>query len=237
MTTTADPDAGTPAPPPRSEDLADSLARAILEHRLTPGMRLPEDEVGDVFGVGRTVVREALKGLAHRELVTLQRNRGAFVARPSLRAARVVFEARALLAPRPAEWAARRARAADLKALRAHIAEEHAAIASRDIGRAVYLSGTFHNRIAQIADQTIIADFIERLVARSALIVALYWKRRDTLCERHAHDALLLAFEAHDAPLAGELMESHIVDLVSGLDLHEKPATPASLRQALAGHG
>ncbi len=191
--------------------------------------------MGEVFGVGRTVVRGALHALAHRELVTIQRNRGAFVAQPSLREAREVFEARALLEPRTAESAARRARAADIRLLRDHIADEHRAIAVGDVGRAVYLSGAFHNRIARIADQDTIADFIERLVARSALIIALYWKRRDTLCERHAHDALLAAFEARDAALAAGLMQSHLVDLISGLDLREKPASPASLRQALNG--
>ncbi len=234
MTICSDPETGMTAPP-RSDELVESLARAILEHRLAPGARLPEDEVGEFFGVGRTVVRGALQGLAHRELVTLKRNRGAFVARPSVREAREVFEARALLEPRTAGSAARRARQPDLKALRAHILEEHHAIATGDIGRAVYLSGCFHNRIARIADQTIIADFIERLVARSALIIALYWKRRDALCEHHAHDALLAAFDANDATLAGELMQSHLVDLISGLDLREKPAQPGSLRQALSG--
>ncbi len=225
----------SPPAPPRSDALAESLARAIIEHRLVPGARLPEDEVGEVFGVGRTVVRGALQALAHRELVTLRRNRGAYVARPSLREAREVFEARALLEPRTADSAARRMRPADLRALRAHLAEEGRAVAAGDIGRAVSLSGDFHNRIARIADQATIADFIERLVARSALIIALYWRRRDTLCERHAHDALLAAFEAGDGRRAAELMQSHLVDLISGLDLHERPAAPGTLRQALTG--
>ena len=150
MTICSDPETGMTTPP-RSDELAESLARAILEHRLAPGARLPEDEVGEFFGVGRTVVRGALQGLAHRELVTLKRNRGAFVARPSVREAREVFEARALLEPRTAESAARRARQPDLKGLHAHILEERHAIATGDIGRAVYLSGSFHNRIARIA--------------------------------------------------------------------------------------
>lgn len=71
--------------------------------------------------------------------------------------------------------------------------------------------------------------------ARSALITALSWKRRDGLCERLAHDALVAAFEARDATLAADLVQGHLVDLVSWLDLGEKPAAPASLRQALGG--
>ena len=75
---------------------------------------------------------------------------------------------------------------------------------------------------------------IETLVARSSLIVALYWRRRDTLCESHAHHALVDAIAARDGPLAEELMHGHLVDLLSGLDLRERATTPRRLREMLA---
>lgn len=70
-----------------SDAIANDLALAIHEHRLPPGSILSEDEVGEVFGVSRTVVRAGLQRLAHDRLVELRRNRGAFVAQPSLREA------------------------------------------------------------------------------------------------------------------------------------------------------
>lgn len=216
-----------------SEEIAAALERAIIEHRLPPGAKLPEDEIGEIYGAGRTVVRGALQRLAHGGLVTLVRHRGASVAAPGVREAREIFEARALLEPRTARSAALRAGSAQIRALRAHVEEEHAALAAGEAGRAVWLSGRFHTLIAGIADQATIAAFVETLVARSSLVIALYWRRRDALCERHAHHALLGAIEAHDGPGAEDLMRGHLVDLLSGLDLSERAAAPRRLRDLL----
>ena len=69
--------------PPTAEVIASKLTEAVHEHRVLPGMKLSEDEVGDIFGVGRTVVRQALRTLAHDGLLTIERNRGAFVTKPT----------------------------------------------------------------------------------------------------------------------------------------------------------
>ena len=47
-------------PATSAEDIVIQLTEAVHEHRVLPGMKLGEDEVGDIFGVGRTVVRQAL---------------------------------------------------------------------------------------------------------------------------------------------------------------------------------
>ena len=226
---------GPSGPAISSDRIAEALERAIVEHRLPPGAKLPEDEVGEHFGAGRTVVRGALQRLAHGGLVTLRRHRGASVAAPAVREAREVFEARALVEPRTARSAAERATRAQVAVLRRHIADEHAAMAAGDAGRAVWLSGRFHTEIAAIADQATIAAFINGLVARSSLVIALYWRRRDTLCESHAHHALVDAIAAGDGARAEELMRSHLVDLHSGLDLRERAEAPRRLRDLLAG--
>lgn len=221
------------APPPGSEAIAVQIEQAILDHRLQPGTKLTEDELATIYGVGRTVVRGALQTLSHRNLVETKRNRGAFVAQPTVREAREVFEARALLEPRTAHSAAVRARASDVRNLQRHIDREHAALDRGDMGQAVYLSGEFHVALAAIANQAIIAEFISSLIARSSLIVAMYWQRRDALCESHAHHALLDAIGRNDGESAAELMHSHIVDLLSALDLTTRPEKPRSLRDAL----
>ncbi len=217
-----------------SEKIARDLAEAIHEHRLAPGSKLNEDEVGAVYGVSRTVARSALQSLAHQRLVELRRNRGAYVAQPSAREAREVFEARALLEPRTARSAALRMTEADIARLQSHIDEEHAAIRAGRPGRALHLSGLFHVEIARIAEQKTIEEFVALLVARSSLIIALYWQRRSALCESHAHEALIRAFEARDGDLAEELMKNHLLDLVTSLDLRNIISAPASLREVLS---
>ena len=216
-----------------SDGVSRRLALAIHEHRLAPGTKLVEDEVGEIYGVSRTVVRAALQRLAHDRLVTLQRNKGAFVSQPSIREAREVFEARSLLEPRTARSAAERITPEALVRLQSHIDQEHAALAGGDAGRALRLSGQFHIEIARIADQDTIAAFITQLVARSSLIIAVYWQRRNALCESHAHHALLQALADHDGARADALMRGHLLDLVSSLDLRNLPTAPQSLREAL----
>lgn len=218
---------------PSSDVIAASLLRAIHEHRLAPGTKLGEDDLADIYKVSRTIVRTSLQSLAHGQLVEIKRNRGAFVAQPTPQEAQEIFEARELLEPRSARMAAQHATTNDIALLKDHIAEEHAALEGGDNGRALYLSGQLHVHIARIAAQETIAGFIETLVARSSLIVALYWKRESALCESHAHDSLVMAIAKNDQDAAEEMMRSHLVDLHSALDLASKPALGKSLKEIL----
>jgi len=224
-------ESGFSLPPGRALAICLALQKAILEHRLRPGMKLSEDEVGEIFGASRTVVRAALHALAHSGLVAIERNRGAFVSRPSIREAHEVFEARALIEPRVAGMAARAVTPVQLETLKAHMAAEHAALAAGEMGKSLALSGQFHIAVAEIADQQVLSAIIRQLISRSSLIIALYWKRPDTACESHSHDALLAAMAAQDAPAAGEIMKSHIVDLHSGLDLRQREERDLTLAE------
>jgi DNA-binding GntR family transcriptional regulator len=216
-----------------SEDVAAAVSLAIHEHRLAPGTKLGEKELSEIFGVSRTIVREGLQSLAHMQLVEIQRNRGAFVAQPSILEAQEVFEARELLEPRTARSAAALATKKDVDKLKRHIEDEHAALDASDHGRAVYLSGLFHIEIARIANQSTVAGFIETLIARSSLIIAFYWRRESALCESRAHHDLLGAIAARDVDQAEALMRTHLIDLHSALDLRGKSETGRSLREAL----
>ena len=230
MTRTAD---STVTPAATRESIAQALSLAIHEHRIAPGTKLGEYELSEIYGVSRTVVRAALQTLADIRLVDIRRNKGASVACPSTTEAHEVFEARELLEPRTARSAAQRATASDIALLDRHINDAHAALDANDPGRALYLSGLFHTEIARIAGQATIASFIETLIARSSLIIALYWRRESALCEKHAHHALVQALADHNEQQAEELMRSHLVDLHSALDLRERNGRTLSLKDAL----
>lgn len=218
-----------------ADTIANALSQAVHEHRLAPGTKLGEDELSDIYGVSRTIVRTALQSLAHQQVIEIKRNRGAYVAKPSLSEAHEVFEARELLEPRTAKSAALHATPDDIVLLNDHITQEHAAMAAGDRGRALSLSGKFHIEIARIAQQQTIADIIDVLIARSSLIIALYWRRENALCESQAHHALINAIGDHDGTRAEELMQSHLVDLHSALNLNEVPAVEQDLRTMLLG--
>ncbi len=219
----------------QADTVVDELVTAIHQHRIAPGTKLGEDDLAEIFGVSRTIIRSSLQALAHQQLVEIKRNRGAFVVQPSIREAHEVFEARALLEPGLANRAAERATADDIQLLQRHIEEEHAALSEGDRGKALHLSGLFHIEIARIANHATIAGFIEALIARSSLIIALYWRRESALCEKHAHHALLDALANQQGQAAEELMKSHLVDLHSALDLRERPKPARTLKEALGG--
>lgn len=223
----------TDLPPGKSRDIYIELQKAILSHGLLPGVKLSEDEVGELFGASRTIVRTALQALSHSQLVTIEKNRGAFIAQPSIKEAQEVFEARELVEPRVAGMAAKIITPKDIAILEEHIQAEHDAIAAGDSGEALSLSGFFHVMIADIAEHEVFSKIVRSLISRSSLIIALYWKRLDTTCESHSHHALIDAFAKNDVQAAEEIMKSHIVDLHSGLDLKSSPQTKQSLASIL----
>lgn len=68
--------------PKLSDTVAEDLTEAILSRRLPHGARLPsERELGERFGVSRTVIREAVRSLAARGLVRVTSGRGVEVTR------------------------------------------------------------------------------------------------------------------------------------------------------------
>lgn len=210
-----------------------AIKQAILQHNLTPGTKLPEDELCEVYSVSRTVVRSALQALAHDQLVELKHNRGAFVAKPTKREAREVFEARAIIEPRVASMAAQRAKPSDIRRLRAHLQSEQKALEDGRDGDAVLLSAQFHEAIAAIAGQSVLRDVVRSLCSRSSLVILIYARRRDTCCERHAHMALVEAIAANKPLEASDLMTSHLVDLLSAIDPSDREPPQRKLAEIL----
>lgn len=219
--------------PITAEEITTQLSEAVHEHRLKPGAKLREDEVSEVFGVSRTIVRQALRNMAFDGLLTIEKNRGASVSKPTLKEAHEVFQARALLEPSTARAAAERTTPADIARLQHHIEEEHRALDQGQLGLALKLSGNFHLEIARIADQHTIEHFLKQLIYRSSLVIALYWKRRDALCENNTHNTLVEALSKNDGNAAEDLMTGHLLNIYSQLDLREREEESISLRDAL----
>src|SRR3954452_17589542 len=85
------------APAASAADVHERIWSAIMDHSLPPQTRLVEQRLCEIFGLGRTRLRQVLQRLAHERVVTLMPNRGAMVAKPSVREAREVFAARRVI--------------------------------------------------------------------------------------------------------------------------------------------
>lgn len=219
----------------RTLGIRDQLRDAIIDRRLAPGTKLSEAEVGALFEVSRTVARSALQMLSFEGLVRTERNRGAFVANPSPEEARQVFDSRRLIEPALALAAAGRIRPADVAAFRRKLNDESQLMGERGTAarRAeIRASGDFHLLLAGVAGNAILQRFMEELVARSSLVIALYGRTGASTCGHAEHGSILAALEARDGELAGRLLLQHIDHIEADLDLRSTEGM--ALREALA---
>ncbi len=86
--------------------VAAHLERMIADGKVVAGERINEAALADRLGVSRAPVREALRGLEARGLLTKLANRGTFVRELSVKEMLDIFEMRALLLGYGAERAA-----------------------------------------------------------------------------------------------------------------------------------
>ena len=228
----------TPSQPLIGEDRAamirDHLRDAIVDRRLAPGTKLNEAEVGALFDVSRTVVRAALQALAFEGLVKAERNRGAFVANPTPDEARQVFDSRRLIEPGIARAAAERITPDEIAAFRERLSDESRIMSERgpSARRAeIHASGDFHLLLASVAGNAILLRFMEELVARSSLVIALYGRSGASSCGHGDHANILAALEQRNGDLAGQLLLTHIDHIEADLDLRNTGNLP--LREAL----
>ena len=77
--------------------IADRIGARIVEEEAAPGARLKEVELAAEFGVSRASVREALRILEKRGLVTILPQRGAQVTRLSAKELEDLFEIRSVM--------------------------------------------------------------------------------------------------------------------------------------------
>ena len=219
----------------RAQSIRDALRDAIVDRRLAPGAKLSESEVGSLFDVSRTVVRTVLQMLAYEGLVRIERNRGAFVSNPTPDEARQVFESRRLIEPGIVRAAAERLSSDDIAVLRRHLEQEAHFMNERgpSARRAeIKASGDFHLMLAAHAGNPILEKFMDELVARASLVIALYGRSGVSSCGHNEHGEILIALEAGDADKACRLMLHHIDHIEADLDLRVKEGL--ALKDALA---
>ena len=207
-----------------------ALRRAIIEQALLPGTKLPEDTIGERFGVSRTLVREALTRLAIEGLVEVKPNRGATVAQPSLDDARDAFEVRRGLERLVMERLAGGLSSEQARALRDHIAREDAA-SERGGPEFIRLAGDFHLLLAQMTGNALLERFVGEVSSRCALVLAMYDRPHSSECAISEHRQILTALLAGDAAQAMALMDAHLEAVADRAVL--APSPPADIRQLL----
>ena len=225
MTTQPDTDLASEANASTTARIVDSLTRAIVDHRLHPGTKLAEQKLADHFGVSRTLVRQALFQMAHNHLIRMEPARGAFVATPSADEARQVFAARRMLETEMTRQFVRQVTPAQIKALKAHVAQERAAVASQDVSGRTELLGDFHVRMAELMGNQVLAQILDELISRCALITLMYQSTSAAEHSSEEHADIIQALANRDEARAVQLMVEHLEHVEQGLQFDRKLPT------------
>jgi DNA-binding GntR family transcriptional regulator len=214
-------------------DVYEQIWSAIIDNSLPPETRLVEERLCEIFGVGRSRLRQVLQRLAHERVVTLMPNRGAMVSKPSTREAREVFAARRVLESGTVAGFIESATRADRKRLHDHVAREQTAWRQNDRRTSLKLSGEFHLVIAEIAGNQILADMLRDLVSRSSLIIAVYQSPGAPCCPPHEHRELAIALDRRESRATG-LMIQHLDRVLADLRLEAPTVKSVDLHSVFA---
>ncbi|MHB1295710.1 MAG: FadR/GntR family transcriptional regulator [Anaerolineae bacterium] len=209
------------------QQVADRIQALIADESLHPGQKLPgERELAERLGVSRPVVREAVRSLAVRGLVTVKPGCGTYIRQPSLRDAAEpiglylklrygadslakLYEIRRMLEIEIAGLAAERATEADLAAMQAAI--DSLVVDTDDAQRATQDDLTFHLALANATHNQLFGLLLEPISDMLAAAIHISYHASGAVpAGIHHHRAVLAAIRAHDPEHARQAMRNHI---------------------------
>ncbi|MFC4756605.1 FadR/GntR family transcriptional regulator [Dietzia aurantiaca] len=217
----------------RRASLADQAAELLLERirsgEWALGEKLPgETTLAPQLGVGRSTVREAIRQLAGRGVLTSRQGAGVFVTALEvpedwdavLRRADIVsvIEARVAIEAEAAALAAARRTHADLRAIRRALARR--AENRSDIERHVDVDTQFHRAIVVAAHNPVLVEMFDSFTPRVlAAMIDMLRLRQDfgSDADQQAHAELADAIADRDAAAASRLSRAHLGELRQAL--------------------
>ena len=187
------------------------LRDRLVTLRIAPGEPIDEDSLGGELEIGRTPVREAIKRLAHENLVTVYPRRGTFASEINITDLAYISDVRVQLEGLAARRAAERASAAQRREAQQLIAELESSRGSDDVAALMMLDARVHRFLHRAAGNPFLEETLGRYFNLSLRIWHVVLDRLPHLFARvHEHDHLLRAVAAGDAERASLIVAEHI---------------------------
>lgn len=215
--------------PRLSDKVADMMLETILSKRLDVGDPLPsERELGEQFGVSRTVVREAVRALVAKGVIEVRSGSGLRVAAVNatavsesmslyLRGGRLDFEkvqeVRALLEVHLAGLAAERASEDDIASLRQIHTRMHDE--ASDVEAAARHDLEFHRLIARATHNELFLLLLDSIGSSLIDIRRSNLASGSTPMTLNQHQAILERIAGHDPEGASAAMNAHLDSVAS----------------------
>lgn len=204
-----------------TDQLFEQLSEAIVLGTFAPGAKLSEPRLAAQYGVSRGPLREAIRRLEERKLVTRAPRQGVRVVVPTPSDALELFTIREVLEGLAARQAAEHATDAEINQLRAMLQRHRVALSEPDA--LVYWQATansdFHFMIARVGRNQHLFDL---LCGEYYTLFRLYRMQHRIVPGRAQralaeHERIVEAVADRDVELAELLMRRHIASARKGL--------------------
>lgn len=213
--------------------ICERIRAAICVGELPPGTKLPEEVIADSFATKRFFVRAALQRLAFENLIDLQKNRGAFVARPSVKEARDVFEARRVIERVTTEIVTRTAMTHQLRALAQQVSEQESHWNRGNRKQAIAGISVIHMSLASLAHNEALAAALERLILRTSLILGLFGTPQTFIGMSDHYRDLMALIQSGRSLEAARQIERCLFALEGELDFYPPVRREVDLRRLM----
>lgn len=203
---------------------------ALIHGEFLPGSILSERQLSEKYAVSRTPVREALRKLQDDGLVQAS-GRNQIVSILSEKEANDVYRARSSFEALAARLAAERMRDGylapiQIQELKRHALEVDAAAADGDARLASLQNLRFHKAIAEMGDNWVVIDALNRVWDRIAVASLSNLTDPSWNGEVHCHhESIIEAISDGDPVLAADRMKNHIDRAAMVYITHEKEET------------
>lgn len=213
-----------------TNEIVDELKRLIQEGVFTSDSKLPpEKELSDMFGVGRSSVREALSMLSAAQIIETRQGEGTFVRKTGLgdyihplavsmivekQETLNLLETRKIVETGTAELAALRADEHDLAVMRQTLQDLERQLAQGETGWLADFA--FHRAVAEASKNPVLVQIIDNLskIMKLSLEYTLsqntgkFAERRKLLLQEHK--AIFACIEQKDPKGAAAAMQYHL---------------------------
>lgn len=203
------------------EIVLDSIFQALVEGRIAPGERLPEERIARDLHVSRSPVRQALQEMARQGIVVLTPQVGAYVSTWTVRDVEDFGRLRALTEGLAAAQAAVRIEDLGLESIGQAVERLNRAIADDALMEIIESDIDFHRAVVRGSQNTSLIHAFAAMELRIHMFLViqkyLYPSVDGQRDAYHHHYGIYQALSSRDADLAQERMKDHLIRATANL--------------------
>ncbi|MEW4412842.1 FadR/GntR family transcriptional regulator [Clostridium sp. AN503] len=209
---------------PLADTVADEIKEYIIQQNLKGGDKIPPaPELAELFGVGRSTIREAVKSLAFSNILEVRHGAGTFVSprmgvsndplgmdfiKDKQKLAHDLMEIRLIIEPPIAAMAAKNATEKGIEEL----SQIHDILKKKVELEEEYIEDdiAFHKKIAELSNNIVVPN-LTPLIAEAVNYFTIRTKRQLKKETIQMHMELMEAIRTHDSLWAEDAMRLHLI--------------------------